>query len=265
MKCKCKGCDNEACANQLLCSPCRKVSNKKYYEKKKVVDAVVAYKPTESKKCSICRVLKDIEQFRYNKDRGRRSMCLSCESKKNKEYYKDRNSPMNIRRYWLYKQKLDKQCMYCGYDKPWALDFHHKDPREKDMTISSLGSFRSEQDVLKEISKCDIVCSNCHRAIHTERIPPRPTIEWKQWENKGQVKAEKHPCPICHSEISMKRQFCGDCVKLKKMWKLIPNWTYYEMLDEVHRAGGVEELSKKVGISAYLLQQKLEGLKIGIK
>lgn len=262
MLCKASGCKNEAANNQLLCSSCRKIANKKHYQKKKNVQ-VERYIPQETRKCSNCELTKDINEYRLGSDRTRRYLCIKCENEKSREYAKDKNSAPNIRRYWLYRQKLGKACMYCGYDKPWALDFHHKDPSTKDINLSSIGKFESEEAALKEIEKCDIVCSNCHRGIHTERIPPRPTVEWETWKITVK-KAETHPCPICLKGISMSRRFCGECTKLKKMWKLIPKWTYYEMLDQIHRHDGIEGLSEKIGVSSFLLEKKLESLRLGI-
>ena len=56
-------------------------------------------------------------------------------------------------------------CEVCGYDKcPAALEFHHKDPKGKDFAISS-HSYSFEK-MKKEVDKCMLVCSNCHREIH---------------------------------------------------------------------------------------------------
>jgi len=46
-----------------------------------------------------------------------------------------------------------------------CLDFHHKDPNEKDFTIGKYRN-KSKENLLKEIEKCVCVCSNCHRKIH---------------------------------------------------------------------------------------------------
>jgi len=55
------------------------------------------------------------------------------------------------------------KCVKCGYDKCVAsLDFHHVNPEEKDPTPF----FDSLNKGLKEIKKCILVCSNCHREIH---------------------------------------------------------------------------------------------------
>jgi 5-methylcytosine-specific restriction endonuclease McrA len=57
------------------------------------------------------------------------------------------------------------KCCVCGYDKcVGALQFHHKNPNEKDFTIS--GKTLSFDRLKNEVDKCMLVCSNCHAEIH---------------------------------------------------------------------------------------------------
>lgn len=59
------------------------------------------------------------------------------------------------------------RCIKCGYDKYiGALEFHHIDPTQKDFTISNKGKTISLENLKKEVDKCVLVCSNCHREIH---------------------------------------------------------------------------------------------------
>ncbi len=61
------------------------------------------------------------------------------------------------------------KCEICGYNKcEGALDFHHKNPQEKDVEISKW-DFNYNQDIqiyLKEVDKCMLLCANCHREQH---------------------------------------------------------------------------------------------------
>ena len=64
---------------------------------------------------------------------------------------------------------LGGKCSRCGYSKyPEVLEFHHKDPKQKDFNLSSKGHCRSWERVKAEIAKCDLLCANCHREIHVE-------------------------------------------------------------------------------------------------
>jgi len=64
---------------------------------------------------------------------------------------------------------LGGKCMKCGYNKyPEVLEFHHKDPSQKDFNVSKKGHCRSWERVKQEIGKCDLLCANCHRELHAE-------------------------------------------------------------------------------------------------
>ena len=63
------------------------------------------------------------------------------------------------------EKQFDGKCMRCGYNKcAKALDFHHLDPSKKDFTISN-DHFRLKEAV-KEVKKCILICSNCHKELH---------------------------------------------------------------------------------------------------
>lgn len=57
------------------------------------------------------------------------------------------------------------KCECCGYNRCIeALEFHHLNPSEKDFTIS--GTSKAFETLKKEVDKCIMVCSNCHKEIH---------------------------------------------------------------------------------------------------
>jgi 5-methylcytosine-specific restriction endonuclease McrA len=60
-------------------------------------------------------------------------------------------------------------CQKCGYNKyKGALEFHHTDPSQKDFTPSRLKRYKFNDLVKKELDKCMLLCSNCHKEIHYE-------------------------------------------------------------------------------------------------
>jgi hypothetical protein len=60
------------------------------------------------------------------------------------------------------------KCEVCGYDKcKDALDFHHRDPSQKEFGIGVKGYTRAWAKVKEELDKCMLVCANCHRELHS--------------------------------------------------------------------------------------------------
>lgn len=82
-----------------------------------------------------------------------------------KEYY--RNKRFEVKKYIVdYK---GGKCEICGYSKSLrALEFHHKDPSEKDFNISKF--LKIDEKVLNELEKCMLVCSNCHAELHDNNL-----------------------------------------------------------------------------------------------
>ncbi len=82
------------------------------------------------------------------------------------ENNKDKIKQVSIRRNafkeW-YKSLKDKPCMDCGHKYPYyVMDFDHRENKEYTLARCVV-SGHNKQRILKEISKCDLVCSNCHR------------------------------------------------------------------------------------------------------
>lgn len=68
---------------------------------------------------------------------------------------------------WFQSLKLTCVCCCCGQSDPRCLDFHHRDPNQKEDTISNLvKQGYSEKKILAEIDKCDVLCANCHIMLH---------------------------------------------------------------------------------------------------
>ena len=61
------------------------------------------------------------------------------------------------------------RCEICGYDRCVdALEFHHNDLSSKKFGISEKGYTRSWATVKDELSKCIMICANCHRELHAK-------------------------------------------------------------------------------------------------
>jgi len=115
------------------------------------------------KKCPSCGIIKNRKTDFY-RVKGQsvkvNSFCKPCLLKSNAE------------RRRLVKQKavdyLGGCCSKCGYNKCiGALDFHHVNPSEKNPFYSLFKTIFNER-LKKELDKCILLCSNCHRELHYE-------------------------------------------------------------------------------------------------
>ncbi len=131
----------------------------------------------ETKICSNCKIEKPIDDFLWkNKNKGlKHSRCSECYKEirkknyeKNKDYYLKKNVRLRKNNNEWYKDlKKDKSCIICCESESVCLDFHHIDGDNKDYLVSQMQySTYSKERILKEMEKCVILCSNCHRKVH---------------------------------------------------------------------------------------------------
>lgn len=59
------------------------------------------------------------------------------------------------------------KCSICGYNKCiHALDIHHISPDKKDPNFKKMRTILTEE-LKEELRDCILICSNCHRELHT--------------------------------------------------------------------------------------------------
>ena len=114
----------------------------------------------------------------FNKNRARKdglaTMCRESWKKYYKEKYyntdkekarlrKNNDKRRNEIREFVISKKENNPCADCGIKYPhYVMDFDHL--RDKEFDIAhAMRSLISKDRIILEISKCELVCSNCHR------------------------------------------------------------------------------------------------------
>lgn len=111
-----------------------------------------------SKQCAKCQKI-----FYPKKQAKTRRYCYECMPET--EQITGANTRRIIKK-WALEYKGNK-CSLCGYNKcQQALEFHHLDPNEKDFSLSDRNIKLDWEEIKKELEKCILICSNCHREIH---------------------------------------------------------------------------------------------------
>lgn len=114
----------------------------------------------ETKHCKRCNTVKGSDEF-YRRRKGT-DLSPYCK-------------PCSVRQTVERQQKFKRlcvdykggECQHCGYNKYLgAMDFHHLDPNEKDFDIARARLTKFDERVTKELDKCILLCSNCHREQH---------------------------------------------------------------------------------------------------
>lgn len=116
------------------------------------------------KVCEIC-------EKKFETKSSTRIYCYECSGESTRLDNSTRKHQKTILRNNMKKQAvklLGGKCSICGYNKCIdALEFHHKNPNEKEFKIGS-GNTMSWKEYRNEVSKCMLVCSNCHKEIHSK-------------------------------------------------------------------------------------------------
>ena len=107
----------------------------------------------------------------YGKEYNKRYRTVEGNKEKrkyNREWYKKLQQRRDSVIYWIKTKYEGLPCMDCKRVFPWcAMDFDHRPEETKEFGIAMMSSYKATPDriskVMKEISKCDLVCASCHR------------------------------------------------------------------------------------------------------
>jgi hypothetical protein len=144
--------------------------------------------PAMTKICPMCRLELPMEAF-YRKRRGDgvNVYCKRCAIEQ------------TVTRQRLLKAQAiahkGGRCQRCGYNRcDGALEFHHRDPAEKDFSLGHVGTTTFEK-IKAELEKCDLLCANCHREVHAQVVerPLKPVPM-----SSGTISKR---CPSCHEDL----------------------------------------------------------------
>lgn len=135
----------------------------------------------KKKKCSKCKKRKSEKEF-SKKGKGLQPYCKECHKTYRRAHYlQNRKHLIGLIRkrrkalqQWLRDWKAEHKCERCPEDHPACLDFHHKDPKSKEGNMAEIAHSRGWgiERMKKEISKCLLLCANCHRKLHWKEKRP---------------------------------------------------------------------------------------------
>lgn len=128
-----------------------------------------------TKICNACGEEKPLSGFDKNKQckLGVTGTCSACRSARvawwyaaNRKRRQDAANKRNRERKQLVVDRFGGACMDCGgVFHQCVYEFHHLDPSQKDWNPSQSLTHSLER-MWEELSKCVMLCSNCHKIRH---------------------------------------------------------------------------------------------------
>lgn len=87
---------------------------------------------------------------------------------RNKEAIRERSNAKHAELKRQSVEYLGGKCVKCGLKDEClnVYDFHHRNPGEKEFDFASMPSKIFSGRIKKELDKCELLCSNCHRKEH---------------------------------------------------------------------------------------------------
>lgn len=205
----------------------------------------------KTRMCNQCKLIKDEELFYLRKDRSsqRTVYCKDCLKIKSAEGHRR-----------LKIKAVDYaggSCRKCDYSRyVGALEFHHLEPEHKDFTISQWISRHHvfDERLKKEIDKCILLCSNCHKETHaTDKGIDETyfrTLKISQTKTKNLRKPRQTiPC-VCGNQMYLNAKKCIRCEKASRLGlrpKIV--WPSVEEILDCIKSTSAAEYARKLGVS----------------
>jgi hypothetical protein len=128
------------------------------------------------KLCGHCGVEKELSEFNRKNQTRYQSWCRPCMNDISRErYHSDREgnaekqrilkkARMDAMRKYIRAIKNSTPCLDCNELYPWyVMDFDHVNGKKTTSISEMVQQSAAKWKVLSEITKCELVCSNCHR------------------------------------------------------------------------------------------------------
>ena len=106
--------------------------------------------------------------------RKKRFCCLKCKNidTNNRHQYYASQQERGLTRKLKLVEEAGGRCTKCGYSRNIAaLTWHHVDPRSKRFQLDMRNlSNRNEYQIRVELTKCVLLCANCHAEVHSPSL-----------------------------------------------------------------------------------------------
>lgn len=132
-------------------------------------------------------------------------------------------------------QAFNNKCGVCGYDKcDEALDLHHLEPTQKEFSFGAVrANIISWERMVVELRKCVMLCANCHREFHANKIKiPKNITRFNEEFNDYKSKKFKDVfdnCPVCNKQKDKHNKTCSKTCAAKLAGKV--KWNEVDLKD----------------------------------
>jgi hypothetical protein len=145
------------------------------------------------------------------------------------------------------------ECKLCGYKKcPAALEFHHRDPTLKEFSWDRLRG-QSWASIVKELDKCDLLCSNCHRETHWIESKLYDATQYQKIQDSLRLGIRVCICGAEFKQVRRTQKYCSNIC--------IPRKTHIDWptnLPELVKETSMAAVGRLLGVSGKSVKYRLE-------
>lgn len=167
-------------------------------------------------------------------------------------------------------ESLGGKCCICNYDKcDEALEFHHLDPSKKEFGFGMLrGNIKGWETIIKELRKCVLLCSNCHKEVHSVQsdntVPNNAPRFNEQFADYRIVQREElmDGCPVCQGEKPKHQKTCSYSCAATLSGKT--DWSKIDVVTLVDEYGSFVAAGDSLGISGAAVSRRYKKVTMGL-
>jgi hypothetical protein len=161
-------------------------------------------------------------------------------------------------------ESMGNKCQICGYNRCHAaLELHHINPSEKEFTFGTvIANPRAWHKIEEELKKCILLCSNCHREIHSNvvQIP-----DMYQEFNASLIKTPTptKPCIVCGKDTHITNRCCSKVCSASLSNTV--DWSSINLVDELSDKS-LTQVGEKYGVTGQAVKRQCtkQGIDISI-
>lgn len=158
-------------------------------------------------------------------------------------------------------------CCLCGYNKcDDVFEFHHLDPSHKETHWGAMrSSITGWNNIVLEMVKCVMLCSNCHKEVHAgaAEVPitaPRLTLDAVNYRDDERSN-DYDACGVCGEQKLKNRKTCSQKCAASRRMKV--DWNGHDLPALVLQHGSYEAVGDLFGVTGAAVSRKLSQLETG--
>lgn len=161
------------------------------------------------------------------------------------------------------------KCCICNYKKYFvSLELHHLNPDKKEMSFGKvMANPKSWPRIIKELRKCVLICSNCHKAVHHGfiKIPsnaPKFNEEYVSAKNdiESFIGADfMDDCPVCGDKKPCVYKTCSKKCAAKLARKI--DWSKIDVIKLKKEGWSDRKIGSLIDVSGAAVSKRLKKLK----